>query len=275
MPVDPIVLADDLCERLERDDCAPEAVAEVLLDAAGSGSLTAVFTALITAGRYERLCDVLAPDGVSDSPALRALAAARPSYDHERLNRPALEAARGRTSDAPHDVLIIPGFTPLDAREPVQVAQVPAACRRLEQAYRDYQEGLAPLIIVSGGAVHPPGTPHNEGLMMRGHLLEAGLPESAILVDPYARHSTTNLRNAGRLMLGLGLKRALIVTGFDRPAFSQAFYFAHPTLSSFHGRCRGELGYHVGDLDAVDDNHAAFQPSPAVHTPNYRDPLDW
>ena len=77
------------------------------------------------------------------------------------------------------------------------------------------------------------------------------------------------------MMLGLGLRRGLVVTGFESAVFSQAFYFAHPTLSTFHGRCRDGLGYVVGDLDPIDDNHASFQPSPAVHTPNYRDPLDW
>ena len=78
----------------------------------------------------------------------------------------------------------------------------------------------------------------------------------------------------GARLRALGLPRGLIVTGFDSPAFSQAFYFGHPTLSTFDLRCRRELGYSVGELEPIDDHHVAFLPSAEVDRPGYDDPLD-
>lgn len=271
MPVNPITLADDLRERLALPGSSADAITPPVLAAAAAGHLPAVFAALVSAGCYEQLRAALR----GGEEALRALAEARPHYDADALNAAAIAAARARRPGAePYDLLIVPGYTPVNTTEPTPLERIPAACKRVEQAYKDYQAGLAPFLFLTGGAVHPAGTPHNEALMMRAALLDAGLPESALLVDPHARHSTTNLRNAGRLMRALGLPRGLIVTGFDSPAFSQAFYFGHPTLSTFDLRCRRELGYSVGELEPIDDHHVAFLPSAEVDRPGYDDPLD-
>jgi hypothetical protein len=157
---------------------------------------------------------------------------------------------------------------------PTPLEAIPAARRRLDTAAADFHAGVAPWVIASGGSVHPDGTPWNEALMMRAYLIQRGVPPGRILVDPYARHSTTNLRNAGRLMRALGLTRGLIVTGYERAFASQAFYFGHPMLSGFHARCDRELGYRVGDLRRLDEHHIRYTPSPAVELPNFRDPLD-
>jgi hypothetical protein len=107
-------------------------------------------------------------------------------------------------------------------------------------------------------------------------LVAKGIPADRVLIDPFARHSTTNLRNAGRFMLDLGLERALIVTGFESGAYlaTQAFYFANQVLSTFDLRCRETLGYSVGALRGVDEHHVEFRPASEVTTMNWRDPLD-
>jgi hypothetical protein len=110
--------------------------------------------------------------------------------------------------------------------------------------------------------------------MMREYLMELGVSPSRILVDPHTRHTTTNLRNAGRFMLELGISHGLIVTGFESAIFSQAFYLGYPDLSTFLLRCQDELGYAVGELSGVDDHHIAFVPDAACPTPTYHDPLD-
>jgi hypothetical protein len=74
-------------------------------------------------------------------------------------------------------------------------------------------------VLVSGGSVHPAGTPLNEALMLREYLLDHGASEEQILVEPHARHTTTNLRNAGRMLRSLGLHSALVVTGFESETF--------------------------------------------------------
>lgn len=207
------------------------------------------------------------------------LAGPRPSYGEEEMNAPTKQAIRRYVAARPgrlhaYDALIIPGFTPLHARQAMSLSQIPAARRRLDLAIQDFRGGRAPFLIVTGGSVHPSGTPYNEALMMREYLLEKGVPADRILVEPYARHSTTNLRNAGRLMLDMRLSSALIVTGFDRPVFDQAFYFGHPRLSTFAWRSRRELGYQLGSLTGIDSHHIAFIPGSRVNTRKCMDPLD-
>ena len=65
-----------------------------------------------------------------------------------------------------------------------------------------------------------------------------GIPAEAIIVDPHARHSTTNMRNAARLIYRYGIP-------FDnKPLVStdpqQSDYIENPT---FERRCLNELGY--------------------------------
>ena len=101
-----------------------------------------------------------------------------------------------------------------------------------------WKAGLAPFILLSGGHVHPSAdTPYSEALEMKKYLMAAHqVPENAIIVDPHARHTTTNLRNTSRQLLRYGFppeKPALISTDT-----LQAFYIIHLDV-----RCNDELGY--------------------------------
>jgi hypothetical protein len=168
----------------------------------------------------------------------------------------------------PYQAVVVPGFTPLDAKDPVRMH--PEQRKRLEVAKRDFETGKAPFILVSGGNVHPDGTPYNEALEMKAELIRMGVPADRIIVDAQARHSTTNLRNAGRYMLEHGMSKALVAS-----SGSQDFYFSHPWISTFHLRCMSELGYRVGKLsDAGDRNHSEFRPDSDVKRFNLRDPRD-
>ena len=164
--------------------------------------------------------------------------------------------------------------TPLDAKKPLGVRDLLPAQKRLELTATYFNEGLAPFILVTGGSVHPAGTTENEALSMREYLIEQRIPSEQIIVEPYARHTTTNLRNAGRIQRELGLLRGVIVTGFDSAVFNQAFYLSHQTLSTFADRCRRELGYSVGTLTAIDSNRIAFVPSADVFRKARNDPWD-
>lgn len=172
-------------------------------------------------------------------------------------NAAALQALAGRGAgrQMPYDALVVPGYTPLDQAEPLTQIH-PIAVERLERAVADLRAGRAPVVVVSGGNVHPPGTPVNEGLQMKQWLLAHGVASERIVVEPCARHSHTNLRNAGRFLLAQGLRRALVVTSRD-----QAMYFGRPRTSSFDARCLADLGYVVGDLREVDAYRVAFVPS--------------
>jgi hypothetical protein len=115
----------------------------------------------------------------------------------------------------------------------------PGGKLRDEIAAKRYREGKAPFVIVSGGYVHPVRTEYSEAIEMKRDLITRfGIPGEAIIVDPHARHTTTNMRNAARLMYRYGIpfdKKALVSTDPQQSA-----YIENP---QFEKRCLDELGY--------------------------------
>ncbi len=181
--------------------------------------------------------------------------------DVARENSAAIAALAGRkvaVGPGQFDAIVVPGFTPLDATAPTPEVH-PNAAARLDSAMAFFRGGAAPVILVSGANVHPEGTPYVEAVLMRRYLLDHGIPESAIVVEPCARHSHTNLRDVGRFMLRYGMGRALIVTSRD-----QAFYFANPRISGFEERCIADFGYRVGDVVSLPGGTVEFRPSGEV-----------
>jgi hypothetical protein len=170
--------------------------------------------------------------------------------------------------------LVVPGYTPRFGWR----GGLHARCiERLERALANLRGNLAPAAIVTGGAVH---SPDNEAVLMREWLLERGVAASRILVEPCARHTTTNLRNAGRILLAHGAREALVVTS-DEPDWlprragwrfaEQSYYLGFPWLSTFHLRCLVELGYRVGELEWLEPMHVRFRPSPEVFRASWKD----
>ncbi|MBL8211375.1 MAG: YdcF family protein [Bryobacterales bacterium] len=162
--------------------------------------------------------------------------AARYEPLHTGQNRAAWQRIRKiRWADYPYPVIIVPG----SGTDRLSVALSPTGRERLRLAVRRYQQKKAPLILVSGGNVHPNQTPHNEAIEMKKSLMqEFGIPEHAILVEPHARHTTTNLRNAARLMWRYGIP-------FDKPALltTEPFQSGFIDTPQFQARCEKEMGY--------------------------------
>jgi hypothetical protein len=187
--------------------------------------------------------------------------------DVASLQPTALPPVDGR---APFAFVIVPGYTP---RFGWRAGLHPKAIARLERAVAAVKSGLAPALIVSGGAVH---SPDNEALLMREWLVERGVDPARVVVEPCARHTTTNLRNAGRILLQLGHREALVVTsdgdGLGRVR-EQAFYLGRPWLSGFHARCLVELGYLVGELEWLGPHHVRYRPAPAVLGASWKETL--
>jgi DUF218 domain len=135
----------------------------------------------------------------------------------------------------PYAAILVPGAGTLDGERGLSAA----GGLRTRLAARRYAEGLAPFLIVSGGHVHPNKTPYAEAIEMKRELMDRyGVPESAILVDPHARHTTTNLRNGERLVHALGAPdtREIVVT----TSRDQSLYIESPV---FLRRNADELGY--------------------------------
>lgn len=87
--------------------------------------------------------------------------------------------------------------------------------QRCRLAAVQYNKGVAPIVVVSGGKVHPYKTTWCEALEMKKFLIEKlNIPENAIVIEPHARHTTTNMRNCARLIFryGIPFNKACIVT---------------------------------------------------------------
>jgi hypothetical protein len=167
----------------------------------------------------------------------------------------------------PYPAMLIPGRSPTLKDNPLS----PEAKMKLRLAARRFKAGLAPLIITSGGFVSPSQTRYCEACEMKRELMRAyGIPARAILIDPYARHTTTNLRNAFRLLFEAGapLDRPILVTTTDY----QSRYIEAPV---FQQRCLRELGYACySDLKRVSMFDTRLNlPLLSLHR-DARDPLD-
>lgn len=101
-----------------------------------------------------------------------------------------------------YSVIMLPGAGPEDPAVPLS-AEGMLRCRL---AAMQYHKGLAPFIVPSGGKVHPYKTKYCEATEMKKYLVEKmHVPANAIIIEPHARHTTTNMRNTVRLMYRYGI----------------------------------------------------------------------
>ena len=163
--------------------------------------------------------------------------------------------------------IVIPGNGPVLTSTPIS-ADNKLHCAVAAMRYRD---NWAPFIIVSGGFCYPFRGPYCEAIEMKKFLMTRfGIPASAIIIDPHARHTTTNIRNADRLMIRYGIpftKPSVFVT-----TKSQTDYAAAP---SFDQRNMRELGYlPYRDKQPISIHDITFYPvMESLHMDPY-DPLD-
>jgi len=150
---------------------------------------------------------------------------------------------RARTLDWSHyryTALIVTGVGPEVPDMPLS----PGGQYHVRLAAERYAAGDAALIIVSGGRAHPRATRFTEAVEMRRALIERyGVPAEAIVLEPYARHTTTNLRDATRELVALGAplnRPALIVCNPEQSRYIEGAAFAE--------RNRRELGYLPGAI---------------------------
>ena len=131
-----------------------------------------------------------------------------------------------------YTVMLVPGAGPDDPAMPFS-AEGMLRCRL---AAIEYKNGLAPFIVVSGGKVHPYKTKYCEATEMKKYLMEKlGIPENAILIDPHARHTTTNMRNVARMMFRYHVP-------FDKPGITcTTMWQSEWIASTLTARCLREL----------------------------------
>ena len=171
-----------------------------------------------------------------------------------------------RWSDYPYSFILVLGSGPGGSAR-----LSPIGAKRADTAARLFLEHKAPLMILSGGNVHPMQTPFNEALEMKKYVMEKfKIPEQSILIEPHARHTTTNFRNGARLAFRYGIPtdlKALVTSSED--------HITVVTKDGFRIRCSSELGYFPMEyITRISPVEAEFKPSVASLFFDANDPLD-
>ncbi|OUJ73262.1 YdcF family protein [Hymenobacter crusticola] len=177
------------------------------------------------------------------------------------------KAAVSRTDWAryTYSLILVPGSGPSKPG----VALDSMGAYRCRLAAERYRSGQAPFVVVSGGHVHPNKTPYCEAVEMKKYMVETlGLPETAVLIDPHARHTTTNLRNTVRMLYAFGFPT-------NKPLLTVTDARQSRGILGMETRCRRELGYvPYSNLQRVSETDNACQPVPEARQPDPFDPLD-
>ena len=166
-----------------------------------------------------------------------------------------------------YSAMIVTGVGP----EVEDMALSPFGKYHLRLAASRFAAGDVPFIIVTGGRAHPRATRFVEAEEMRKALIERyGVPAEAVVIEPYARHTTTNLRNATRLLMAMRApldKDTVIVCNPGQSAAIERPSFVQRNLS--------ELGYEPGKVGRrLSPTELEFRPSVQSARVDPRDPLD-
>ena len=111
----------------------------------------------------------------------------------------------GRSDQArPVDAIVVMGAAQYDGRPSPQLAA------RLDHVAELWPQGLAPLVVVTGG--NQPGDRFTEAGASAAYLAERGVPADAIVQEDQGHTSYESLRGVADLMDQRGLDSVLIVT---------------------------------------------------------------
>jgi len=166
--------------------------------------------------------------------------------------------------------IVIPGNGPELFTTPIS----PINKMHCDIAADRFLKGWAPVIIVSGGYCYPFQGPYCEAVEMKKYLVSKyHIQESAILIDPHARHTTTNFRNANRLMIRYGIPISQLSVFITTQG--QSKMVTSTSGRSFDNRNLEELGYlPYQNLTRIDRHCVSYYPvMESLHMDPF-DPLD-
>jgi hypothetical protein len=162
-------------------------------------------------------------------------------------------------------LILVPGAGPENYTTPLSAEGM----ERCRVAANLFTEGMAPFIMVSGGRVHPFRTKFTEAAEMKKYLVaNLHIPAEAIVVEPHARHTTTNIRNGVRLIYRYGIPA-------DRPFLTSTSASQSYFLTVMSIRCKFELGYiPYRPGKRLSDEQQEFYPLKEALQINADEPLD-
>ncbi len=202
--------------------------------------------------------DALRPAARSNARTLRALArrlgrgeerhayamASTFGYGHPVMSSSALVSWR------PGDACV-----PLDKRE---MGYLGINIIRAARASAAYHGDVAPVVSFSGSAVH--ASLYEAFMQMHLAICQFDVPADAVLVDPCADHTHTNIRNTGSLLKSLGARTAYIVTDDGiQASYLQDFHSFWLVGGEIDQRALRDWGYLLGSWhQASVGMHAGF-----------------
>jgi hypothetical protein len=190
------------------------------------------------------VAEVVKPGSLFFEPALQAALVylevneRRHAADYEPMTTTANRTAAERVNQIkwagyPYSHILVPGAGPDNLTTPLSGEGM----LRCKMAARQFQLGKAPFVVVSGGNVHPYKTKHNEAVEMKKYMVSTlHVPENAVIIEPHARHTTTNIRNDVRLVFRYGIP-------MDKPGLIVTDKFQNNSIASMEKRCLNELKY--------------------------------
>jgi uncharacterized SAM-binding protein YcdF (DUF218 family) len=104
----------------------------------------------------------------------------------------------------PVDAIVVMGAAQYDGRPSPQLAA------RLDHVVELWPEGLAPLVVVTGGNI--PGDRFTEASASAAYLIERGVPDASILREDEGSNSFESLEATAAMLAERGLDEVLIVT---------------------------------------------------------------
>jgi uncharacterized SAM-binding protein YcdF (DUF218 family) len=104
----------------------------------------------------------------------------------------------------PVDAIVVLGAAQYNGR-PSPILQA-----RLDEALAAYREGVAPLIVVTGG--RQTGDQFTEAEASRDYLVDHGVPEEDILLENKAHNSWQSMQGAAELLKDRNLSKVLLVS---------------------------------------------------------------
>jgi uncharacterized SAM-binding protein YcdF (DUF218 family) len=111
----------------------------------------------------------------------------------------------GARSSAPHsDAIVVLGAAQYDGRPS------PVLAARLDHALALWQQGVAPIIFVTGGK--QPGDRFTEASASADYLIARGVPDARILREVQGRTSWASLAAAARILKQRGLRTVVLVS---------------------------------------------------------------
>jgi hypothetical protein len=165
----------------------------------------------------------------------------------------------------PYSMILVPGHGPEQEGVPIDSLGM-ARCRMAVGLFKDKQ---APFIIVSGGHVHPNRTPYCEAVEMKRYITEElHIPPENVLIEPYARHTTTNLRNAVRMIINFAIPT-------NRPVLTITDAAQSRYILNMDQRCIDELGFvPYTNMKKINEYENEFFPARTALQTNPAEPLD-